>query len=203
MNKFLAGAAAFGLAGAASAQEWQFELSNPVLSAAAPSTTVMLSIDPGPADYAVAGVNFNVHASEPGWSDPESLFERGVVWDPLPSSGEIIGASVIGIWSGQLPPQLGFIPKTGRVDMWRAMFTLTDFTARHIDLSTETTRLEVYTVDPATLPIPEIRPVTAIEGAASIRVVPAPTGLALLGLGWLAAARRQRPAAPGRCTRSL
>ena len=70
--------AAVGFASIASAQEWRFELSEPVLSPAAPSTFVTLSIDHDPSDHAFAAANLSVHATEAGWSDLVALLSLGV-----------------------------------------------------------------------------------------------------------------------------
>ncbi|MFG0285477.1 MAG: PEP-CTERM sorting domain-containing protein, partial [Phycisphaerales bacterium JB039] len=98
---------------------------------------------------------------------------------------------VTGIIVGQLnfPPGMIFADPSNPIDVWKADFTVTDFTARTIDMKTTTTQFAVYPSRDSS--ISETRsPVS--EGAASIEVVPAPASLALLGLGGLAAARRRR-----------
>lgn len=194
MNRAIAPIAITIAAPAAVAQSWEFELSRPVLQPGAASTEVVLTLDPGPGAYAVAGVNFDVHASEAGWSglNLRIPYSAGGGPDPGGVPGSITGPSVIGASARQLPPQLGFTPDPGRIEIWGATFTVTDFTARTVDLSTETSRLEVYTVDPGTVTIPLIHRVTPVEGAGAVQVIPAPAALALLGVGGLAAARRRR-----------
>jgi len=179
--------AAAGAATAAGAQEWRFQDSDPVVRPGAASINVVLSLDPGPADYAIHGVIFNAHASEPGWSDNVTLgIQPGL---PYPwSSGEIVGASVIGITNGQLPPALGFTLFPGRVDIWRATFTVTEFTPREIDLSTGTSRLSVYREATGEATVDR----TPIEGAATITVIPAPASAALLGASALGTLWRRR-----------
>lgn len=192
MKKSLAILAAVGLASAAGAQSWEFSIDNPVLTGPGDdSTTVTLSIDQGPADYAVAGANFNVHASEAGWSDLVALLSLGSPpsgAQPGQNPGTISGGSVTDASIGQLA-QFGWEPTPGRINVWEAKFTVTDFTARNIDLNTETTRFSVYT-DP--FPSTARRDIAATDGRGVIEVVPAPASLALLGLGGLAAARRRR-----------
>jgi hypothetical protein len=180
------------VASIAGAQEWRFELSDPVLSPATASTFVTLSIDPGPADYAFAAANLKVNATEAGWSDLIALLSLSPPFPPHQGQrpGTISGGEVTGVSIGQLA-QFGWEPTPGRIDVWRGTFTATDFTPRDIGLSTETTRFDVYTAPP---PSSAHAPRTPIEGRGEIVIVPAPAGLALLGVGGVALARRRRPA---------
>lgn len=189
MNRSIAAFAVMIASPLAWGQSWEFRLTRPVLAPGAASTEVILSLDPGPGAYAVAGVGFHVHATEPGWSDQHSRIPRSASPppDPLPP-GQISGSSILGISLGQLTPLFGFTPIPGRLDMWGATFTVTDFTARQIDLSTETLRLSVY-LDDITWDREDRTP---IEGAAQITVVPAPGSAALLGVGAAAGLRRRR-----------
>lgn len=180
----------------AAAQTWEFELSEPVLIPATPSTTVTLSIDHHAADYAFAGANLSVRASEAGWSDLVALLSLGTPpfgGHPGQVPGVTSGGDVTGITLGQLAA-FGWEPRPGRIDVWQATFTATDFTARSIDLSTDTTRFDVYTIFGRA-------PRTPNEGRGQIQIVPAPAGLALLGLGGVAFAGRRR-AAGSPCERS-
>lgn len=179
---------------AASAQSLEFELSDPVLRAPGDSTLVTVFADPGPADYGIGGVLFDVHASEERWSENMTLIPGSAAPPVALDPGMIMGASVTGILIVQLAPPLGFIPEPGRIPVWSAMFTIADPTPRIIDLSTETARFEVYMFNPARFPPPEIRALTPTEGSARITVTPAPAGLALLGIAGLAGLRRRRPA---------
>jgi hypothetical protein len=171
------------VASAASAQEWRFELSNPVLSPGSPSTTVTLSVAPTPGDFAFGNAELAVHADEPGWSGVEALIRQ-----PGQSPGMIMDHSVTEI---RLAQGVGFSfpPEPGRIDAWRATYTVTDFTRRQVDLSTETSRFEVI-VD-LFFPYPR-EPRVPIEGSAIIRVIPAPGASALLGCGVVVAVRRRR-----------
>jgi hypothetical protein len=181
----------------AGAQEWQFELSSPVLSPAERSTTVTLSIDHGPADYAFAAANLSVSATEPGWSDLVALIRHPLGWSPVQHPGVISGSDVTGITVAQLSA-FGWAPTPGRIEAWRATFTVTDFTARSIDVSTETSRFEVY-INPRPDTTRAAR--TPIEGRGVIQVVPAPAGPALLGRGGAVLAGRRRRAATPLCGR--
>jgi hypothetical protein len=179
----------------AGAQEWQFELSNPVLSPGSPSTFVTLSIDHEPADYAFAAAELSVSATEGGWSDLVGLLSLGAPpygAHPGQNPGSIAGGDVTGIGIGQLSGS--WSPRPGRIDVWRGTFTVTDFTARSIDLSTETARFEVY-VKPFMAFGSRRASRVPIEGRGQIQIAPAPTGLALLALGGVAIAGRRRPGA--------
>jgi hypothetical protein len=172
-------------------QSWEFELSRPVLQPGAASAEVILTLDPGPGAYGVAGVSFSVHASEAGWSDPSSRIPLApwIFRDPGPNPGRISGSSVIGIILGPDPPFLGgYLPQPGRIEIWSATFTATDFTAREIELRTDTSRMRVY-IDDITW---AHEPRTPVEGITMIRVVPAPAAVGLLGLAAVAGAVRRR-----------
>lgn len=194
MNRRLAALSVAMAAPIASGQSWEFELDNPILTPSDPSTTVRLSLDHPPSDWAVAGVNFNVHASRGGgeWSDPASLVPPSAAPPVSQIPGTISGLSVLKISVGQLAPRLGFSPQPGRIDLWQATFTATDLSREYmVDLNTETTRFAVY-LEPGSIPIPYTREITAIEGQYRLAIIPAPGALALLGLGGLAAVRRRR-----------
>lgn len=189
MKKSLAIIAAVGVASAASAQSVEID---PGASTVAPGEAVTLTVyaDQGPADYAVAGFNFDVNASGGEWANNKTLIPASAAPPVALNPGTISGSSVTGISIGQLAPQLGFTPDPGRIAVWSADFS--SGVEGNFDISTETSRFEVYSVDPGTVPIPEIRAVTPTEGSARVEVIPAPASLALLGLGGLAAARRRR-----------
>ena len=137
MKKRLVAMAAFAAAPAALGQSWLFEIESPILIPSSPSTEVTLSLDPGPgADY-IAGVNFSVHASEGEWSDPVAIPATRSPAVPGQNPGTISGSSVLGISVGQLTPIIGFTPLPGRIDLWRATFTVTDFPYTVIELSTD------------------------------------------------------------------
>jgi hypothetical protein len=188
MKTCLATLATVGLASAAGAQgspgSWEFAIDNPLLTPTDPSAQITLSIEPPVGDYAIAGVGWDVHADMGDWSDQTMLIAH-----PGQTPGAISGSSVTGIVAGQLA-LFGFSPEPGRIEVWRATFSVTDFTFREINFSTETNRFVVYPTE-AGLPASEPRDLPT-EGRAAIRVIPTPAGLALLGLGALAAARRRR-----------
>lgn len=182
--KRLALASAFALVMAPVADaQWEFKLSNTVLSPANPSTVVTLSVEPTPGDYAFGNADLDVHADEAGWSGPEALIRQ-----PGQVPGTILGHSVIGIRPAQ-GIGFSFPPDPGRIEAWRAIFTVTDFSPRQIDVRTETSLFQVITSP--VFPYPR-EPRMPIEGQAIIRVIPAPGAIALLASGTLPAIRRQR-----------
>lgn len=206
MKKTIAVLAAAALASGAGA-DWQFEVSGDI-TPSSPTVTVRLLGGFPRADFAVAGAILDIHASEAGWSELELLpvqIPPTPVPGPYPdpqgrTPGEISGGDVTGAVMGQLHIGPFVADPTNPLPMWEATFSTSDFTPRDISLSTTTHKFLVY-YDP----IPIGGPRTMGEGAGVIRVIPAPGGLALLGLGGLAAARRRRRVAcdslpvPGSC----
>lgn len=174
--------AALAAAPAARGQSWDFEVSNPELRPSAPSTTVTLFADVDPAEW-FASSALDVQATEPGWSDPLALIAH-----PGQNPGVLAGAMVEGIAVGQLRV-FGYLPDPGRIPVWQATFAVTDFTERTVELDTRTSQFSIYIEIMGTSWPVARRP---IEGVATIKVVPAAGGLALLGMGGLLAARRRR-----------
>lgn len=180
MKKSLAIFAAVGVASAASAQSVDIE---PLDSTVGLGEAVTLTVfaDSGPDDYAVAGFNFNVNASGGDWGGLTSLLTH-----PGQNPGTVVGSNVEDVSSGQLFA-FGFVPEPGRIAVWSGDFS--SATEGVFDISTETTRFEVYTENMEGSPR---RSLTPTEGSASVTVIPAPASLALLGLGGLLFARRRR-----------
>lgn len=179
--------AAVGMATAASAQSdgWIFEFDQAELSPANPTAWATLSATFPAADYAFAGARLSVSAGESGWGLLETIIPRS----PPPSPPVVIGGDITGIIVGQVhfPPPILADP-SNPVAVWRGEFTVTDFAPRDIEFTTDTGDFRVYP-DPES---PASRVGTPVEALESIRVVPAPASLALLGLGGLAAVRRRR-----------
>lgn len=194
MKKTIALVAAAALASGAGA-DWQFEVSGDI-TPSSPTVTVRLLAGFDPADYAFAWARLSIHASEAGWGDLR-LLPIHVPPVPVPgpypdprgrTPGEISGGDVIGIVHGQL--WTTFIPDPSNpMPLWEATFTATDFTPRDISLATTTTEFRVHPRRGGGI-IGEPR--TIGEGEGVIRVIPAPAGVALLGLGGVAAIRRRR-----------
>lgn len=196
MNRSTAAITAVAAAATATGQSWDFELSNPVLTPASPSTRITLIVDPGPGDYALAAARLDVHASEAGWTGDQRSLIPWPVTDP-PSPGTVMGSSVEDVTLIQLPPDLGFSPIPGRFAAWTSTFLVTDFsTPRAVDFLTDTFRMDVYE-EPFVAPWPR-RTVEVREGEGSITVIPAPGGGVLLSLGAGAMLRRRRRGAGNR-----
>lgn len=179
----------FALSPVAAAQTggWHIELSNPVLSPSQPSTQVRLLAWFPPEFYAFGASLWSIHATEPGWSDPLVLLP------PPSNAGNIEGPSILGITSGQIhfPPVI-FANPANPIAVYEATWTATNFEPRDLDITTATTRFDVY--HPSTSPHPPtIRFVE--EGMARITIIPAPATIALTAVAALTAIRRQRRSA--------
>jgi MYXO-CTERM domain-containing protein len=103
----------------------------------------------------------------------------------------IAGGDITGITAGQIhfPPPVPANP-ANPIKVFEATWSTANFAIRTVDLATRTTRFDVYIS--ATSPASQSRLTTLMEGAGGIEVVPAPSALALLGLGGLVAGRRRR-----------
>lgn len=183
--------AAIGIAAMASAtvqpNTYEIRVSN-VVSPGTPSATVEVWAD-WDADlfYAFAAGEWALRGDTSGdFSGPMSAFTDPGQEDGTPSAGDVID-----IITGQLQfPAGGLAADTSDpVMIWSGTWSTTDFTARTVDLATETARYSLYLDDTGLSS--DVTP-TVIEGAGEIMVIPAPASLALVGLGGLAAMRRRR-----------
>jgi hypothetical protein len=173
-----------------------FEVSND-LSPGQPSATVTLWV-PVPGDlYAFSAMRFDALVADPlgalggaAWSDPVLL--EGLD-DPGTNPGTIgpDGTVVFGALPGQLEfPSAGyFADPSNPIAVWAATITVSDFSAREIDLATDIDRYDAY------LRMGSPMSVTRAIGdaRASVAVVPAP-GVAVafgLGLGFAGFRRRR------------
>ncbi|MEO1007095.1 MAG: PEP-CTERM sorting domain-containing protein [Planctomycetota bacterium] len=190
--KTVALVAVAGMAAAASAQSISID---PASSTIGPgeSVVVTLSAGFGPDDFAVAGVatDFISSVGSTGWSDLALIAPMD---GPGTSAGAPSGTGVDGIVAGQLnfPPAGIYADSSNPIAFWQATYTAPDMvdTPFDVDLSTRTSRFDVYLDMMSSLSESRLGDLT--EGSGVIRVVPAPASLALLGLGGLAAARRRR-----------
>ena len=192
MKKAFALVAVAGVAAAATAQSIEIDVANPTL-APGESTTVTLSAGYGAGDYAVAGIatDFISSVGSDGWSDVALIAPMD---GPGTTAGAPSGTGVDGIIAGQLNfPIAGiYADDSNPIAFWSATYTAPAVVADAftVDLSTDTSRFDVYVERGAALS--ESRLGDLREGQGAINVVPAPASLALLGLGGLAAARRRR-----------
>jgi hypothetical protein len=167
------------------------EVDNPVLLPGE-STTVTLLGGYGGTDYAVAGLATNLVTTvgSEGWSDATLVA-------PMAGPGTSAGMASATGWDGIVAGQLNFIgamiyaDPTNPIAFWRATYTAPADAAApfDIDVSTMTTKYDVY-VDRQRA-TSESRLADLTEGAATIRVVPAPASASLLALGLLAMRRRR------------
>jgi len=181
-----------GVAAAAAAQSINIDVANPTLNPGE-STLVTLTAGYGGTDFAVAGVGLDFVSSvgSDGWSDVALIAPMD---GPGTSGGAPSGTGVDGIIAGQIqfPPIGAYADTTNPIAFWSAVYTAPADVADafDVDLSTRTSRFDVYIN--GTSGTSESRLGDLTEGAGTISVVPAPASLALLGLGGLAAARRRR-----------
>jgi MYXO-CTERM domain-containing protein len=138
------------------------------------------------AEHVFSGANYDLVASDGEFIDAELilLFTGS-------NAGTLAGSRVSGAVIGQihLPP---FSPGMRGNPIWLARYEwiTTDFTPRTVELSTENTTQFRVTPLPGGLTINLMSSFT--PGSGSFNVTPAPSALALIGLGALVAARRRR-----------
>lgn len=136
--------------------------------------------------HAFAAGRFNVVATEAGWTGAQAF---PVLGGPN-TNGTVAGGAVNDIRAGQVhfPPAIPGNPANPMV-VWEMDWTTANFTSRSVGLSVTTLRFAVY----PSATSPASRDITGIGGGqGSIAVTPAPSALALLGLGGLVAGRRRR-----------
>ena len=147
--------------------------------------------------YAFAGGALNANTDDPNGSwDGLTLDLKG----PGTFAGVGAGGNVTGIITGQLHFPLAniFADTANPIKAWHGTFSTSDFNARTVNFTTDTSKFDVYTTEDANGDgiadgNSESFIDSLIEGAGGIVVgVPAPGTAALLGLGALAAGRRRR-----------
>ncbi len=183
--------AAIGVAAMTSAtvtpNTYEIVVSNPV-SPTTPSTTVEVYAQwDSELFYAFAAAEWSLRGDTTGdFSGPASAFSDPGQFDGTPDNGDVMD-----IITGQLqfPPASVFADTSDPILIWSGTWSTTDFTARTVDLTTDTGRYSLYLDD--TGMSRDVTP-TVLEATGQIRVIPAPASLALLALGGLAAVRRRR-----------
>jgi uncharacterized protein (TIGR03382 family) len=181
-----------GLASVANATNtWMVDISYSNGNAlAAPGDTATVTIwaqfDDGLYAFAGGALNVNTDDGAGSWSDiHRDLTGPGTV------DGVAVGGNVTGIITGQLHFPLAniFANTANPIQAWHGTFATSDFTPRTINLSTDTSKFDVYTkADGTSASFLD----SLVEGAGGIIVAPTPGTAALLGLGALAAGRRRR-----------
>lgn len=166
---------------------YEIRVSNPV-SPGTPSTTVEVWADwDSDLFYAFAAANWNLRGDMSGdFSGPASAFT-----DPGQDDGTPMDGDVMDIITGQLQFPTGglFADTSDPILIWSGTWSTTDFTARTVDLATETLRYSLYLDDTGLSS--DVTP-TVLEASGEIIVIPAPASLAMVGLGGLVAMRRRR-----------
>lgn len=169
-----------------------FEIDDEVLGPGE-STTVRLWVAFPPSDHSLAGILTDVRSSvgSDGFSELSLISPLD---GPGTSSGTPSTTGIDEIIAGQLMFPIcgiaGCPMSVNPVAFWEATYTVPiDATPMLVELTTMTSRLDVY---PELLnPRSESRLDGLLEGEATIRVVPAPAGAALIGLGGLLGRRRR------------
>jgi hypothetical protein len=184
-----------GLAHAQGPGEVIIEIDEPVL-ALGESTTVRLHAGfDSFRDYAVAGVVTSLLADAGGrdiagaWSDASLIAPMA---GPGTSAGVPDGNGFSGIIAGQLnfPVSGGGADTSDPIAFWQATFTAPiDQGFFFVDLSTLTTRFDVYIERDSSRAEARLDGLT--EGAGRISIVPAPASGLVLGLGLVAVRRRR------------
>lgn len=173
--------AAFGQAG------WRIDPPNPTVDPNNPSVVLSISAFFSAPDYAFGAALFGVHASEAGFEAGSNI----VKLPPPANPGVNDGQNVTGITAGQVHfPPVVFASPDNPIKVFNVKWSTNDFTARDVQITTRTTRFDVYIDRNSPASQPRIQGL--LEGSATIKVIPAPSALALLGLGALAAGRRRR-----------
>jgi MYXO-CTERM domain-containing protein len=190
MKKSIAILSVAGLAAAASAQPsnatFIIEASNDV-SPGTPTTTITVSAAwDEQMEHVFSGANYDLVASDGEFTSADLILMFTGNNPGTPAGSRVNGASIGQI---HLPPA---VPGMQGNPMALASYdwTTTDFTPRTVNLSTENTTQFRVTPLPGGTTIDLLGGFTA--GSGSFNVVPAPSALALLGLGGLVAARRRR-----------
>ena len=194
-NGIVALVALAGLASVATATNtWMVDISysNPAGAIIDAGDTATVQIWAGFDDglYAFAGGALNVNTDDGAgsWSDL-TLDLNG----PGTTAGVGVGGNVTGIITGQLHFPLAqiFADTANPIKAWHGTFTTSDLSVHTANLTTDTSKYEVYINKEGTS---DSFLDSLIEGAGGIDIgiVPAPGTAALLGLGALAAGRRRR-----------
>ncbi|MEQ9096162.1 MAG: hypothetical protein RIE32_07870 [Phycisphaerales bacterium] len=165
------------------------EVENPVLMPGE-STVVTMWAGFDPSDYAMQGIATRLRTSvgSDGWSDARLVFPMN---GPGSSPGAASTTGYDGILAGQLHA-LGeiYADTSNPIAFWEAVYTAPPAPeAFDVWLSTATMYYAVYT-DPFS-PGSESRLPDLTEGAATIRVIPAPASALVLAGGVLAQRRRR------------
>lgn len=199
MTRTIATAALLLSAGAACGQTVNVNIliDEPVL-APGDSTTVMLEVAFTTADYAVAGIATDLLADTTPTHDISGAWSDWQLVAPMNGPGTTAGApdgmgNFTGILAGQLnfPPGGIYSAPQNPIAFWQATFTAPlDIGGFRVDLTTDTSRLDMYPRRESALS--ESRLDRVVEGEASLFLVPAPASGAVLLLGLGAAARRRR-----------
>ncbi|UYV12512.1 MAG: hypothetical protein NCW75_14595 [Phycisphaera sp.] len=182
--------AALALPTAALAQyEITIDVENPTLLPGE-STTVTMLAGFDPSKYAIAAVmtDFVASTGSVGLSDAAVVAPMN---GPGTSAGAPSATGYDGILAGQTNFHSTYADSTNPIPFWEVTYTapMEVMAPFDIDLSTMTTKYDVYVERSSSLS--ESRLAELTEGSATIHVIPAPASASLLALGLLAMRRRR------------
>ncbi|MEQ8318319.1 MAG: hypothetical protein RIE77_05005 [Phycisphaerales bacterium] len=168
------------------------EVDNPVLMPGESTLVTMFAGFDSSEDYAMGGLTTDLAIStgSEGWSGAELVFPMA---GPGTDPGVRSPAGYDEIIAGQVhhPFEAYFADATNPIAFWQATYTAPIDVAApfDVDLTTATTRYAVYVDMHAYLSVSRLDDLT--EGAATIRVIPAPASALVLAGGVLAMRRRR------------
>lgn len=143
--------------------------------------------------------------AEGSWNlDPNEGYGVDEIWDITNGQGHGTlangGATLLNLQFGQFAPGPAQVNTTNPiVDIWEGLWTPNDYSSRTVTFSTAGAAAAGNAVSSVTLRLSATIAASAfvqgnnlVHGSVSIPIVPAPSSLALLGLGGLVVARRRR-----------
>lgn len=159
---------------------WIIELSRPTVSPSSPSVNVRISARFPPADYAWAHSRWDVLLGEGVWSDVRSGYIGR--WGTI-QNGDVLNIDVLQLNEHPVMPD-----RSNPITVWQGTWTASSFSQREVRVTTATSHFDVYFG--GFIPQTRSRLDQLVEGAALIRVIPAPMAGAFL-LAALAVPRRR------------
>ncbi|MEO1008186.1 MAG: PEP-CTERM sorting domain-containing protein [Planctomycetota bacterium] len=192
MTTTMTATALLALAGTASAQELIFDLSDIPAGGLLFGETATIRLLAGfePTDFAFAGVrtDFVTSVGSEGFGDPRLIAPLD---GPGTEEGVLSATGVDDIVAGQISGLGGIYADTSNpIAFWEVDYTVDTFDVFEVQLSTDTSRFDVY-IDMSSA-ASESRLADLTEASGSFLVnVPAPGTLAMLGLGAVVMRRRR------------
>lgn len=161
---------------------WTIEVSSIIISPSQPSTRLRFLAAFAPHDTAFGAARWDIHATEPGWSDPMVLlnppFNQGTISAPFDSRRRVREVHF---------PPIVIADPTNPLPVYEVTWSTSDFRPREVDIRTQSNRYDVYM---PSAPYGRSAIPGLIEGRITLTIIPAPhAGLILTG-GLLYGCRR-------------